>query len=149
MNPDQFWASHDGQILTVKNKDECSVALTLAFHPTLHPTLLAVASAIPIIPRAGRAAVLLRLAHEPAEAERVRMTGRCDTHGQSVLHWQRDQNGRLCLNLEDAWDAAASADSFVAHLRTSSRRKIVLTRWRKQRWVVEPFVPAIVSTAPA
>jgi len=77
------------------------------------------------------------------------MTGRCDTHGQSVLHWQRDQNGRLCLNLEDAWDAAASADSFVAHLRTSSRRKIVLTRWRKQRWVVEPFVPAIVSTAPA
>jgi predicted Rossmann-fold nucleotide-binding protein len=33
MNPDQFWASQDGQILTVKNKDERTVALTLAFWP--------------------------------------------------------------------------------------------------------------------
>jgi predicted Rossmann-fold nucleotide-binding protein len=33
MNPDQFWTSHDGQILTVKNKDERTVALTLAFWP--------------------------------------------------------------------------------------------------------------------
>ncbi len=39
MNPDQFWASHDGQILTVKNKDECSVALTLAFWPRNPPEL--------------------------------------------------------------------------------------------------------------
>jgi len=36
MNPDQFWTSHDGQILTVKNKDERSVTLTLAFWPR-HP----------------------------------------------------------------------------------------------------------------
>ncbi len=33
MNPDQFWTSQDGQILTVKNKDERSVTLTLAFWP--------------------------------------------------------------------------------------------------------------------
>ena len=33
MHPDQFWTSQDGQILTVKNKDERSVALTLAFWP--------------------------------------------------------------------------------------------------------------------
>ncbi len=36
MNPDQFWTSQDGQILTVKNKDEQTVALTLAFWPR-HP----------------------------------------------------------------------------------------------------------------
>jgi len=33
MNPDQFWTSQDGQILTVKNKDDRTVALTLAFWP--------------------------------------------------------------------------------------------------------------------
>jgi len=33
MNPEQFWTSQDGQILTVKNKDENSVVLTLAFWP--------------------------------------------------------------------------------------------------------------------
>jgi len=33
MNPDQFWTSQDGQILTVKNKDERTVSLTLAFWP--------------------------------------------------------------------------------------------------------------------
>ncbi len=31
MSPDQFWTSLDGQILTVKNQDERTVALTLAF----------------------------------------------------------------------------------------------------------------------
>jgi predicted Rossmann-fold nucleotide-binding protein len=36
MNPDQFWTSQDGQILAVKNKDERTVALTLAFWPR-HP----------------------------------------------------------------------------------------------------------------
>ncbi|PTX92566.1 LOG family protein [Opitutus sp. ER46] len=39
MNPDQFWTSQDGQILTVKNKDEHSVTLTLAFWPR-HPAEL-------------------------------------------------------------------------------------------------------------
>jgi predicted Rossmann-fold nucleotide-binding protein len=33
MNPDDFWTSQDGQILTVRNKDERTVALTLAFWP--------------------------------------------------------------------------------------------------------------------
>ena len=36
MNPAQFWTSQDGQILQVKNKDERTVALTLAFWPR-HP----------------------------------------------------------------------------------------------------------------
>src|SRR4051812_48554746 len=36
MNPDQFWTSQDGQILTVKNKDEHTVTLTLGFWPR-HP----------------------------------------------------------------------------------------------------------------
>ena len=36
MNPDQFWTSLDGQILQVKNKDDRTVALTLAFWPR-HP----------------------------------------------------------------------------------------------------------------
>ncbi len=36
MNPDQFWTSPDGQILSVKNKDDRFVSLTLAFWPR-HP----------------------------------------------------------------------------------------------------------------
>jgi hypothetical protein len=36
MNADQFWTSQDGQILTVKNKDERTVTLTLGFWPR-HP----------------------------------------------------------------------------------------------------------------
>jgi predicted Rossmann-fold nucleotide-binding protein len=39
MSSDQFWTSQDGQILTVKNKDERSVSLTLAFWPR-HPAEL-------------------------------------------------------------------------------------------------------------
>lgn len=65
------------------------------------------------------------------------------THGQSSIHWQRDERGRLCLNLEDAWDDyAVSVTSFVEHLGRSPRRKIVLKRFKQQHWVVEPFVPA-------
>jgi predicted Rossmann-fold nucleotide-binding protein len=33
MNPDQFWTSQDGQILSVKNKDDRTVTLTLGFWP--------------------------------------------------------------------------------------------------------------------
>lgn len=33
MTPDQFWTSQDGQILTIRNKDELTVSLTLAFWP--------------------------------------------------------------------------------------------------------------------
>src|SRR5688572_8467959 len=36
MNPDQFWTSQDGQILTVRNKDDRTVTLTLGFWPR-HP----------------------------------------------------------------------------------------------------------------
>ena len=44
MNPDQFWTSQDGQILTVKNKDEHTVSLTLGFWPR-HPAELEYAKA--------------------------------------------------------------------------------------------------------
>ena len=44
MSPDQFWTSQDGQILTVKSKDERTVALTLAFWPR-HPAELEFAKA--------------------------------------------------------------------------------------------------------
>jgi hypothetical protein len=36
MNPEQFWTSQDGQILSVKNKDERTVTLALGFWPR-HP----------------------------------------------------------------------------------------------------------------
>src|SRR5688572_9698523 len=36
MNAAQFWTSQDGQILSVKNKDERTVTLTLGFWPR-HP----------------------------------------------------------------------------------------------------------------
>ena len=36
MNPDQFWTSQDGQILSVKSKDDRTVTLTLGFWPR-HP----------------------------------------------------------------------------------------------------------------
>ena len=39
MNHDQFWTSQDGQILTVRPKDENAVSLTLAFWPR-HPAEL-------------------------------------------------------------------------------------------------------------
>jgi hypothetical protein len=37
MSSEQFWTSQDGQILTVKNKDEQNVTLTLAFWPRNPP----------------------------------------------------------------------------------------------------------------
>lgn len=66
------------------------------------------------------------------------------THGQSGIHWERDPNGRLCLNLEDTWaEFAASVDSFVAFLEgDAQRRSVVLRRWRATQWVVRPFLPA-------
>ncbi len=33
MSPEQFWTGQDGQILVVKNKDERSATLTVAFWP--------------------------------------------------------------------------------------------------------------------
>lgn len=48
MHPAQFWTSPDGQILTVRNKDERSVRLTLAFWPR-HPAELEAIR--PLLPR--------------------------------------------------------------------------------------------------
>jgi hypothetical protein len=42
------------------------------------------------------------------------------THGQSVIHWQRDDQNRLCINLEDMWDEfETSVDNFIRHLGTT------------------------------
>jgi len=48
MHPEHFWTSPDGQILTVRNKDERSVRLTLAFWPR-HPAELEALR--PLLPR--------------------------------------------------------------------------------------------------
>jgi predicted Rossmann-fold nucleotide-binding protein len=48
MHPAQFWTSPDGQILTVKNQDERTVRLTLAFWPR-HPAELEALR--PLLPR--------------------------------------------------------------------------------------------------
>jgi hypothetical protein len=70
------------------------------------------------------------------------------THGQPSAHWQRDEHGRLCLNLEDAWDDYAySVDQFVNYVRTSARHKIILKRVRAHEWQVSQFVPTIISPA--
>ena len=47
MTPDQFWTSQDGQILTVKNKDERSTTLTLAFWPRNPAELESLKSLLP------------------------------------------------------------------------------------------------------
>jgi hypothetical protein len=64
------------------------------------------------------------------------------THGQPAIHWLRDPNGNLCLNLENIWiDFAASVDAFIADLRTDRQRgALVIARFRKERWTVKPFV---------
>jgi hypothetical protein len=66
------------------------------------------------------------------------------THGQPWLHWQRDAQGRLCLNLEDAWqDYAYSVEQFVNFVRGSARHKIILKRVREHGWGVSDFVPTV------
>lgn len=63
------------------------------------------------------------------------------THGQSFAHWERDQAGRLCINLEDMWtEFEQSVDHLIAYLRTNAeRRSIVLKRWSATVWDVAPF----------
>jgi len=39
MQPEHFWCSNDGQILTIKAKDSTTLSLSLAFWPR-HPTEL-------------------------------------------------------------------------------------------------------------
>ena len=40
MHPEQFWTSQDGQILTVKNKDDRSVTLTPALNANGGPVTI-------------------------------------------------------------------------------------------------------------
>jgi len=51
------------------------------------------------------------------------------THGQSTVHWQRDQQGRLCVNLEDMWaDFEQSVEAFVEYLRETPDRRVMAVR---------------------
>lgn len=73
------------------------------------------------------------------------------THGQSVPHWQRDEIGRLCINLEDMWhDFEQSVDNFINYLRTTpDRRAVALERWRDTAWEITPFTPTVAARAGA
>lgn len=63
------------------------------------------------------------------------------THGQSGVHWRRDQQGRLCINLEDMWaDFEGSVEAFVGYLRkTPDRRAIALRRAEESSVAVVEF----------
>lgn len=65
-------------------------------------------------------------------------------HGQSHIHWKRNPEGVLAVNLEDMWDDfAVSVENLIASLRTDhSRCTVVLSRWRERSWQVESFYPA-------
>jgi hypothetical protein len=70
------------------------------------------------------------------------------THGQSEAHWVRDDAGRPCQNLEDAWsDYEHSVNRFLEHLRIDARRKeVALTRWRETTWEVRRFAALAGAT---
>lgn len=72
------------------------------------------------------------------------------THGQSVVHWKRDETGRLCVNLEDMRaDYERSVDHFVEYLRfTPDRLAVVLRRSRERAWDVMPLVFTDASVLP-
>lgn len=62
------------------------------------------------------------------------------THGQPHLHLTRDNNQRLCIDLESMWaDFETSVGAFIEHLQQDpERREVVLARVNSYR--VEPFV---------
>jgi hypothetical protein len=70
------------------------------------------------------------------------------TQSQPLLHWQRDQEGRVCLNLEDAWaDFVFSVGEFVDFVSQSARHKIILKRAREHDWHVTSFKPVGLAQA--
>jgi hypothetical protein len=76
-------------------------------------------------------------------------TGLVITHGQPVLHWQRDGDGRLCIDLETMWaDFESSVDHLIEYLRsTPDRRAVALKRWQESAWTVQAIQVASVSAA--
>jgi hypothetical protein len=65
------------------------------------------------------------------------------THGQSQIHWARDGDGRLWINLEDMWaDFKFSIETFLSVVASDPRRTaIVVDRWDRSRWEVQLFQP--------
>lgn len=75
------------------------------------------------------------------------------THGQPQLHWERDENNVLCINLESMCeDFEESVESFVHAMRADRPfRDAVIQRWRDRRWEVRPFVlppSGVIRTEP-
>ena len=66
------------------------------------------------------------------------------SHGQSQVHWVRDREGALGVNLEDMWDDFfQSVDRLMGALRNDATlQATVLGRFAKQTVTVKPFQPA-------
>jgi hypothetical protein len=73
------------------------------------------------------------------------------SHGQSQVHWVRDRDGALGVNLEDMWDDfVQSVDRLIDALRNDKAlRAAVFGRFAKQRITVQPFLPAGSGAAAA
>jgi hypothetical protein len=80
MNAAQFWASQDGQILSVKNKDERTVTLTLGFwprHPIEFEFMKQETGALQFTERSSMARIGIEmLTHMPSSSMRVFRTRR-------------------------------------------------------------------------
>jgi hypothetical protein len=73
------------------------------------------------------------------------------SHGQSQVHWVRDRDGALGVNLEDMWDDfVQSVDRLIDALRNDEKlRDTVLGRFAKQKITVKPFEPADSGLLPS
>jgi hypothetical protein len=62
-------------------------------------------------------------------------------HGKPDLHWQRDSQGALAINLESMWDDFEHAvGRFIDALGSDDdRAAVVLERWKQRTWTVRPF----------
>jgi hypothetical protein len=60
------------------------------------------------------------------------------THGQPHLHWVREPDGTLCVDLESMWDDyEAMVASFLTLVeRDPQRRAVAVWRWHERRWSV-------------
>jgi hypothetical protein len=67
------------------------------------------------------------------------------THGQPFLHWQRDADDVLCIDLESMCDDFEhSVDDFLAALKRDPVARVdVLGRWRTRGWTVRQFAAGL------
>jgi predicted Rossmann-fold nucleotide-binding protein len=129
MNPDQFWTSQDGQILTVKNKGDRALSLTLAFwprNPAEWDFCRAHAAELKFTERSSLARIGIEmLTHDVprVEGNRLELTAEAfifDSSFPHALYWKKllrsgSPVGRLFhaptaakLSTEEIWDAVKS-----------------------------------------